>query len=723
MRSFVYLGLVAIVLYCLYIPLSGVSEAVETPRSACTTDRLYDALPLWPQVDRISAIVLDPQGEFAYVGSSSLGADEPSSVVKVRLSDFNPVKAIQLERPDTYITASLIDAARGFVYFYTGSRVVRIRLSDFTWAGSVSLGQEDGRATAAAIDIAHGLAYFGTERGTLAKVDLNTFTYVKSAMLGSDAIGSEQVRSIAIDPAGSFAYLGMSTRIRLGEKVTDIIKVRLSDMTKLEALEFQVNSPGFTSALLDASGSFAYFGTGSQPVQIVRVKLSDFTKAGALTFNDSTLVGLLSAAIDPSGDIAYFASFANRAGTVVKIRLSTFSHLGNIPFSTKEFLLWSAALNLRDDTIVLGTWTLPGRVIKVSLSDPQQIQVIALSGEKRLGPSVIDPASGFAYVATGGPPAVIVKLSLPDFSRFGSLTLATTDSPITSAVIDTTNKLAYFATTLPTRIYKVNLVNFTVQAVRDFSNGTSWLFSGVIDPAGEFAYFTGHKSAYDPGSDRILKIRLSDLTIVDELPLNEDETNRGCSAIDAAGEFAYFCIDGHQTVPSRLLKVRLSDFSRVDSLFLQAGETPLSSLLLDANGRFAYLSADTQPGRLIKVDLTSFSRFDSRTLNQGDNYVATGVIDPSRGVAVYGLFTNPGRAIRIRLSDLTYIDPSPLSVNDCCLRGALIDPARGYVFFSAGSLNNTGPEPGTMMRVSVLPLPPFTNCLFMPHINRESLQD
>ena len=99
-----------------------------------------------------------------------------------------------------------------------------------------------------------------------------------------------------------------------------VVKVRLSDFTRVGALTLNSGENGLYSAVIDPTGDHAYFGTtASNPGVVVKVRLSDFTRVGALTLNSGENK-LLMVVIDPAGGYAYFGT-GTEPGIVVRIDL------------------------------------------------------------------------------------------------------------------------------------------------------------------------------------------------------------------------------------------------------------------------------------------------------------------------------------------------------------------------------------------------------------------
>src|SRR2546422_986894 len=200
---------------------------------------------------------------------------------------FTRVSTLTLNADENIVAPSVIDSAGGFAYFaavqyasvgtIASSIVVKVRLSDFTRVNSLTLKTGNNIPVSAVIDTAGGFAYFGTVR-----VRLSNFTRVDSLTLNP---GESTLVSAVIYSAARFAYFGT---VALPPGTTNpavIVKVRLSDFTRVDSLTLNTGESYLSSAVIDSAGGFAYFGTFTFPGIIVKVRLSDFTRVDSLTLN------------------------------------------------------------------------------------------------------------------------------------------------------------------------------------------------------------------------------------------------------------------------------------------------------------------------------------------------------------------------------------------------------------------------------------------------------
>jgi len=286
-----------------------------------------------------------------------------------------------------------------------------------------------------------------------------------------------------------------------------------------------------------------------------------------------------------------------------------------------------------------------------------------------------------------------VKFTVQDgthnLAGIGALTLETGEQWLYSAVIDPEGEYAYFgAATNPSKVVKVRLSDFTRVGALTFETGENSLYSSVIDPKGEYAYF-----GTNPGPTIVVKVRLSDFTRIGALTFEETEDEAYAAVIDPKGEYAYF---GTGFSPAKVVKVRLSDFTRVGALTLETGEDELFSAVIDPKGEFAYFGTDTTPGKVIKVRLSDFTRVGALTLETGENILESAIIDHKGEYAYFVTWTSgtPGIVTKVRLSDFTRVGALTLETGESNVwSGAVIDPKGEYAYFG------TCTSPGIIVKV------------------------
>ena len=219
------------------------------------------------------------------------------------------------------------------------------------------------------------------------------------------SVGENDFHAAVIDTANGFAYFGAT------QSPGVVVKVRLSDFTRVGALTLSSGENSIALAVLDATNGFAYFGTSTSPGRVVKVNLTTFTRVGALTLNSGENQ-LTAAVIDPTNGFAYFGT-STSPGRVVKLDLATFTRTGAVTFSGNENSLNSAVIDPANGFAYFSTDTSPARVVKLNLATFTRDAALTFrSGENQPSAGVIDPARGYAYWGTNTIPGIVVRVDL-----------------------------------------------------------------------------------------------------------------------------------------------------------------------------------------------------------------------------------------------------------------------------------------------------------------------
>ena len=139
-----------------------------------------------------------------------------------------------------------------------------------------------------------------------------------------------------------------------------------SNLFESGSLRLSQREGKLASAVIDSTHGFAYFGAETSPGIVVKVRLSDFSRVGALTLNAEE-TELYSAVIDTQRGSAYFGTLT-RPGRVVEVRLSDFSRAGGLAFGEGEDSIWCAVIDPTRGNAYFGLDTGPGIVVRVSLA-------------------------------------------------------------------------------------------------------------------------------------------------------------------------------------------------------------------------------------------------------------------------------------------------------------------------------------------------------------------
>jgi M6 family metalloprotease-like protein len=368
--------------------------------------------------------------------------------------------------------------------------------------------------------------------------------------------------------------------------------------------------------------------------------------SGNPTFTSTCTISTLSSTPAGSYTVTVTGTGGGKTHTTtftLTVNPSDFARVSSMTFQSGENELYSAVIDPSGQYAYFGTWTAPGRVVKIRLSDMTRIGAISLlSGENNLSWGVIDPGGQYAYFGTYTSPGRVVKIGLSSFTRVGAVMLNTGENELNSGVIDRNGQFAYFCTnTIPGIVVKIRLFDMTRIGAILLQSGEDKPMSAVIDPSGQYAYFGTTAS---PG--KVVKIGLSTFTRAGAIAFQSGENNPYSALMDPNGQFAYF---GTTTSPGRVVKIGLSSFTRVGAVMLNTGENELTSAVIDPSGQYAYFGTWTAPGRVVKIRLSDMTRIGAISLLSGENALTSAVIDPNGQYAYFGTDTSPGKVVKISL--------------------------------------------------------------------------
>ncbi len=311
------------------------------------------------------------------------------------------------------------------------------------------------------------------------------------------------------------------------------------------------------------------------------------------------------------------------------------SALGLAVFMLAVGIPFSVAYADSQAPMVTGVWSFPPREISANYSG-------------------VDPNGQFAYLGLQTSPARIVKVRLNDLSRVGHFSLPD-GKEIGCLLVDPNpaSDFLYVGTgKVPSEIIKVRRTGLTsVQTIP--LSASQFCMSAVADPSGTYGYFA---AGYVIGSStgKIVKVRLSDLMVVGELPLNSGQRSVQEMLMSPTGQSMYVLTATFDS--TQLNRVQLSTLTIESTMAWNLPDGAVRSASIDPEGRYAYFA--THSGRLVKVDLASMTRighlgptFDSMNVTE-----LRGPIMHPGGTYVYitGISPNEARLLRIRLSDFSF---------------------------------------------------------------------
>jgi hypothetical protein len=410
---------------------------------------------------------------------------------------------------------------------------------------------------------------------------------------------------------------------------------------------------------------------------------SNFSRSSAIATNFPEDY-LTSGVIDEANGFAYFGTYTS-PGQIIKIRLSDFTKVDTITladYSTPaEYLLVSAVIDTENNFAYFGNFNSNGgQIYKIDIDPAHTFQKTATlnlgSSYLNLQTAFIDMsgATNYAYFVTYKNPSVILKINLTTFTLESNLPL-TGYAFMGESVVDTSAGFAYLSSPSTQYIVKVNLATFSVASA--LATGVSGLsISAVIDTSGATHYAYFGTNYYD---SQVLKINLDSFTLSATLTLTAGDGKLQSAVIDSAGGYAYFA-GQKSSGGGSVIKIKLSDFTRESAITLNADEPYASSAVFDSSNGKIYLGIySINPGKVVKVQTSDFTQVATLNLDKGAGYLQNGVIDAAGDFAYF--ISEDQRIVKVNLSDFSLpIDPVYFSEMANGGTQIKIDETRGFLY-------------------------------------------
>ena len=330
---------------------------------------------------------------------------------------------------------------------------------------------------------------------------------------------------------------------------------------------------------------------------------------------------------------------------------------GTVTFSAGENVVGSAIIDTANGFGYFATSNgVREYIVKVNLRTMTRVVSMTLSaGESNINTALFDATNQYGYFATSTAPARIIKIDLARFIRVGALTLNTGEDYVASGVIDTAGGFAYFGTsTAPGIVVKVNLngINTPTRTGAIALNAATredYLQAAVIDEANSNMYFAAINSDAT-GSDSIVRVSLASFTRTAALVLNTGEVNVTVGVIDTAGNAAYFATS---STPINVVKVQLSTLTEVATAIqpFDGTQSQVYAAAIDPAHNHAFFATYSQPGMVAQVNLSTFSSVQPISLNSGEDMIGAFVLDPDNRLGYAGTGTTPGMVVPVRLAN------------------------------------------------------------------------
>jgi YVTN family beta-propeller protein len=325
------------------------------------------------------------------------------------------------------------------------------------------------------------------------------------------ATGGADPRSIAVDPAGKFAYVANWSC----SSVSGYVSMYTINPTTgaLASIGPPVLSQDISadSVTVDPSGKFAYVTStgdeyssdGSVAMYTINATTGVLTPIGAISGNCPGLCVPLSVAVDPSGKFAYVP---NGDGVVPNsVAMYTINATTGVLTSIGKTAVEGFAASVAVDpsgkfAYVVGTASGTGSAGSVSTYTINAATgALTSTGTIAAGTSpvsmVVDPTGRFAYVANSSSNDVSMYTINVNTGALTSMgTIATGTEPV-SMVVDPAGKFAYVANSSSNDVsmYTINVNTGALTSMGTIATGQSPT-SIAVHPSGKFAYVTNSMS-------------------------------------------------------------------------------------------------------------------------------------------------------------------------------------------------------------------------------------
>jgi DNA-binding beta-propeller fold protein YncE len=507
-------------------------------------------------------------------------------------------------------------------------------------------------------------------------------------------------RTIAMDPAGEFAYL-TSDHEATPRGSSKVVKFNLETLEVEDSLTLAPEKGRVLTAALAPSGEYLVLGmrhtTGDweRTPFLIKVDLESFESVAIIEFDDQDKESIRASVIDSASEFAYFAvHMESGPDRLIKVDLASFEWVETIEMESGDRTLRAGLIDPLDEYAYFGSDTDPGRIVKVDLAAFERVDMIELPGSGGVRPrlSVMDSNGEFAYFATrpgSGERIWVAKIDLQNFEYVESIELASGEVDAGSIMIDPADNFVFVVSPglspNPGKLVRIDLDSFSRLDALDIGDGSTQMFSdlpriGAMGVDGSNAFVVTRSDIANWGEpDMIKKVDLSAFEVVDAKRLDAEELAPQAPVMDPAGQYGYFVTNSQ---PVRVVRIDLDTFERVDGVQFSMDERPIRAAAIDPTGEYAYFGTDTSPGRIVKVSLETMEWVDTIVLEEGENSLQSAVIDPTGDFAYFGIGTDPGQVIKIDLKNFTRAGGITLASNERNLGSAVIDPAGSYAYFS-----------------------------------------
>ena len=323
--------------------------------------------------------------------------------------------------------------------------------------------------------------------------------------------GTVDPQSIAVDPAGKFAYVA-----NVGCSGADVGYVSMYTINSTTGALESIGPPassldaGAGSVTVAPSGKFAYVANlgddettdGSVTTYAIDATTGALTSTGSTGGNCPGLCVPLSVAVDPSGKFAYVPNGdgAEPSNIAVYTIDATTGALTSKGKTTTDGFAVSVAVDPSGKFAYVSTGGTPGPAANVSMytinaTTGALTSIGTIAAGTSPGSVVVDPAGKFVYVANPGSNDVSMYTMNATTGTLTSIgTIATGTDPV-SISVDPASKFAYVVnfSSNDVSMYTINATTGALTSIGTIATG-QFPTSIAVHPSGNFAYVTNSGS-------------------------------------------------------------------------------------------------------------------------------------------------------------------------------------------------------------------------------------
>ena len=579
---------------------------------------------------------------------------------------------------DGTVRAGAANPAATIGYFATNpsglsaARLVAAALTDGERLAAAELRLTGVEAVVVSVD--GRFAYVGGKWGT-------TPTIVKVRTLDMTVVDS--VDLTAVDSADP----GSVTALALSADGLDLIVGATSagtDMWVLDAatLDVEVSADRLTAEprniIVHPTAGTAAVSTLAVPAEVLTIDTTDLSVIDGI--NLPTGYGMAGVA-NASGSLAWFATWTSPA-QIHEFDTSTGSVTRSLTLSAD--LALSLRLSADEQTLYVGTDTSPAKVVAVDLSatDLTEVASLTLADGENVATSLLSAADGALVVGTFTVPSRLVRVSTDPLARLSGQALLAGQT-ILSITPSADGRLAYVVTEAQIGIFRLSDGRPIVSAENPFA-GVAGLRTAIDHDTHRLFIATSSGAGIDPGPT-VKVIDLDDLTVVDTFSLDASLNFLQRVVHDAATD-SLVVAGGNGSSFAATVPLDGSSPRTVD-----IGTSYVEDLVLDPEGGSAYVlmegldydSGNFTGSRIAAVDLASMTVTDTAEYDRWFDEIA---IDRTGQSIVAGGFwseNGTGRYSMVRIATSSLSETVDIPIPPARL--AEFVGAQPYVYLATGT--------------------------------------